>query len=222
MCTLSCGQVHYVAPTRSLCREIRQSLEARLRFIGKRIVDGLPEGDWLNEILLAYEPEVEVMTPERLSYLIRSDSEQVLERFGMFVFDEVHLVGEANRGWTLEEDLTYLHYATQNRDHKIVLMSAAIGNRNHFVEWMNDYVNDPIHIHSEWRGPRRLHAVWTTEADWSDKVQEINNRARKYRHLVRCPLYGKLDVRVSHTGKTHSLRTVEPVGDLVLKALVTS
>jgi hypothetical protein len=207
--------VCYVAPTRSLCREIRESLEARLRFIGKEIAAELPEGDWL-DTLLDYEPEVEVMTPERLSYLIRSDSNRVLEQFGMFIFDEVHLVGEQDRGWTLEKELTYLHYATQNADHRIILVSAAVGNRNHFVEWMGRGGNDVVHLHSEWRGPRRLHAIWTTEADW-DNGQEVPTRSRKYPRRVHFPLFGRLDVRISHTGRTHTLQTTEPIGTLALK-----
>lgn len=207
--------VCYVAPTRSLCREIRESLEARLRFAGKEIAAGLPEGDWLY-ILLDFEPEVEVMTPERLSYLIRSDSNRVLEQFGMFIFDEVHLVGEPDRGWTLEEDLTYLHYATQGTDHRIVLMSAAVGNRNHFVEWMSENGSDPTYLYSEWRGPRRLHAIWTTEADW-ENAREVATRSKKFPRRVYYPLYGRLDTRISHTGKIQTLRTTEPIGSLALK-----
>jgi hypothetical protein len=210
-----CTSVCYVAPTRSLCREIRESLEARLRFIGKESAAGLPEGDWL-DTLLDDEPEVEVMTPERLSYLIRSDSKRVLEQFGMFIFDEVHLIGEQDRGWTLEKDLTYLHYATQNADHRIILISAAVGNRNHFVEWMGEGGNDVAHLHSNWRGPRRLHAIWTTEADW-DNGQQVSTRSKRYPRRVHFPLFGRLDARISHTGRTHTLQTTEPIGTLALK-----
>jgi len=110
-------------------------LESRLRYLGKEIVDGLPEGAWLDG-LLSIEPQVEVMTPERLSYLLHSDSERVLNEVGLFIFDEVHNIGEPGRGWTLESDLAFLHQATAGSAHKIVLMSAAVGNRYHFVQWM--------------------------------------------------------------------------------------
>ena len=208
--------VCYVAPTRSLCWEIRKSLEARMRFLGKEIAAGLPEGNWLGGLLIDYEPEIEVMTPERLSYLIRADSSGLLDRFGMFIFDEVHLVGEPDRGWTLEEDLTYLHYATQATDHRIVLMSAVVGNRNHFVEWMSEGVNGVLHRYSPWRGPRRLHAIWTTDPDWDNSLEEIT-RSKKFPRRVRYPLYGVLNIRISHTGDVRSLRTTEAVGELVLK-----
>jgi hypothetical protein len=208
--------VCYIAPTRSLCSEIRRSLESRLRFLGKEIVAGLPEGDWLDPQLADFEPEVEVMTPERLSYLLQTDSSRVLERFGLFIFDEVHLVGEAGRGWTLEKDLTYLHDATENTHHRIVLVSAAVGNRNHFVEWMSLGTNKPFHRHSEWRGPRRLHAIWRTEADWRRPRTEAV-RSSKFPFRVRYPLSAKLEVRVSYTGEIQSIPISGPGGELVFK-----
>ena len=214
---LAAGQtsVCYVAPTRSLCREVRKSLESRVRFVGSAIADGLPEGS-LAQDLLDLEPEVEVMTPERLSYLIRSDSHGVLAKFGLFIFDEVHTVGEPGRGWTLEQDLAYLHYATRDTDHRIVLMSAAVGNRYHFVQWMSQDQGDVVHLHSDWRGPRRVHAIWTTEPDWNT-FEEEPTRSTRFPLRVRYPLYGILDVRISHTAQIRHLRTTEPVGTLAFK-----
>ncbi len=214
------SSVCYVAPTRSLCREVRLSLQSRLRFIGKRIVDGLPEGDWLNSILEDLQPDVEVMTPERLSYLIKTDSNRLLNHFGLFIFDEVHLVGDKGRGWTLEEDLSFLHYATENTNHKIALVSAVIGNRNHFIQWLegNEKSLPPLAFHSDWRGPRRIHAIWTSEAFWNDSVISQNPRGKKYLFQKITPLHGRLDVRISHTGDTHTLNTTTPIGELVRKA----
>jgi len=208
--------VCYVAPTRSLCREVRKSLESRLRYLSKQVVDNLPEGDWLDAVL-DFDPNIEVMTPERLSYLLRTDSERLLQRFGMFIFDEVHAIGESGRGWTLEEDLTFLHYNTQRKHHRIILISAVIGNRNHFVQWMNEEVESLSYYHTEWRGPRRLHAIWSTEVmDWEDHTIEPI-RSANFRHRIRHPLYGRLDVRISHTGDIHHIQTTGPIGDLVFK-----
>jgi hypothetical protein len=204
--------VCYVAPTRSLCREVRKSLESRLRFLGTEIIDGL---DWLDDIV-DFEPTVEVMTPERLSYLLRSDGGKVIERFGLFIFDEVHTIGEADRGWTLEEDLTYLHHMTQGKANRIALISAAVGNRNHFVEWMGTDNNRVVLLESDWRGPRRLHAMWTTERDRDNRIEEAT-LSKKYPRRVRYPLYGRLDTLISHTGEIRTLRTTEPIGELVLK-----
>jgi hypothetical protein len=207
--------VCYVAPTRSLCSEIRKSLESRIRLLGKQIAAGLPEGDWF-DIFLDFEPDVEVMTPERLCYLLRSDSARLLDRFGMFVFDEAHLVGEQDRGWTLEQDLTYLHYATLQTDHRIVLMSAVIGNRNHFVTWMNGADSPVITRHSNWRGPRRLHAIWTTDVEWT-LIRAEKTKSKEFPTREYYPLYGVLNARISQTGAMHVLRTTEPIGELALR-----
>ncbi len=138
----------------------------------------------------------------------------------MFIFDEVHLVGDEGRGWTLEEDLSYLHYATEHLHHKIVLISAVIGNRNHIIQWLkgkNDN-QEPLEFHSDWRGPRKIHAVWTTDAFWDDSIIERNNQAKKYFFNKTTPLYGRLDVRISHTGSINAFHTENPVGYLVQKA----
>ncbi len=210
--------VCYVAPTRSLCREVRKSLQSRLRFIDRQIIDGLPEGDWFDDILS--HPAVEVMTPERLSYLLRTNSEQVLNQFGMFIFDEVHLIGDRGRGWTLEEDISYLHHSTDLLHHKIVLISAVIGNRNHIIQWLGKSNNNqsPVAFHSDWRGPRRIHGIWTTEAAWESSLVQRNDRAKEFIYRKSTPLFGRLDVRISHTGQTNTLRTQDPIGKLILKA----
>ncbi|MCL4840099.1 MAG: DEAD/DEAH box helicase, partial [Thermoanaerobaculia bacterium] len=44
------SSVCYVAPTRSLCREVASSLEKRLRYLEKDIVSGLPEGNWVDDL----------------------------------------------------------------------------------------------------------------------------------------------------------------------------
>lgn len=211
--------VFYIAPTRSLCREVRIAIESRLRFLGREIVDGLPEGDWLRE-LVSTEPIVEVMTPERLSYLLRSDSEKVLSEVGLFIFDEVHNIGDSDRGWILEQDLAYLHYATSGKSQRIVLMSAAVGNDMHFVEWMNGDSNGFIHRSSEWRGPRRIHAIYTTEVDWNTPT-ETKRRGNSHPLRLAYPVYGKLSVRLAQTGDSHSLKTANQIGVLAFKATAT-
>jgi len=206
--------VCYIAPTRSLCREINLTIQSRLRLLKKTIVHGLPEFD-LGLANFEKSPDVEVMTPERLSYLIRSDSESLLKQFGMFVFDEVHLVGEVGRGWTLEEDLSFLHWRTQTSNHRIILLSAAIGNRNHFIQWMGVGTEPPIHRHTDWRGPRRLHAIWTTNVNWNDERRVINEKAPKNRYRKEYPLHGQLHIRISHNGSTSTLATPGPIGKLI-------
>ena len=153
--------VCFVAPTRALCREIDRSLRSRLRFMRRDSV--FDSSDELFVDLNTDVADVAVMTPERLAYLLRQDREAVLARFGLFVFDEVHNVGDPTRGWTLETVITEVHTATADTTHRIVLMSAALGNRVHFVDWV-DPAGAGLSFHFDWRGPRRLTAIFTAEA----------------------------------------------------------
>jgi superfamily II DNA/RNA helicase len=205
--------VCYVAPTRSLCREVRKDLNRRLRFVAG--LSARYSSRWMeSDSTLGGDVEIEVMTPERLSYLLREDAERVLDQFGLFVFDEVHSVANDERGWTLEQDLAYLHHATKDTRHRILLMSAAVGNRPHFVEWMGGE-GRVSHAHTEWRATRRMHAIYTTEPQW-DRIEITERRPEDYptRHTV--PLRGVLSVRGSG-GRVKRLKSRNDVGELSLK-----
>lgn len=209
--------VCYVAPTRSLCREVHQDLQARLRFMNKTIVSGIAETENLSLFDFTLIPEVEIMTPERLTYLLRLDSDAVINRFGLFLFDEVHMIGDQERGWMLEQCLTIIHNYTKNTANRIVLLSAVIGNRNHFVDWIS--LNDPpLTFHGDWRGPRRITSLWSTNANWDEATDSYNNRARSKKYYREAPLYGQLTIQTSHKGGVTSLSTTSEVGKLTLRS----
>ncbi len=209
--------VCYVAPTRSLCREVHQDLHARLRFMNKTIVSGIAETENLSLFDFTLIPEVEIMTPERLSYLLRLDSDAVINRFGLFLFDEVHMIGEQKRGWMLEQCLTIIHNYTKDLANRIVLLSAVIGNRHHFINWISLDVS-PITFHGDWRGPRRITSLWSTDPNWNDAVDSYNNRAHSKKYYREAPLYGRLTIQTSHNGTVKSLSTTSEVGKLTLRS----
>ncbi len=203
--------VIYVAPTRSLCREVRNALASRLQFLNKRVGYDLAEIAGLED-LLEDRLDVEVMTPERLAALLGSDSTSLLERTGLFVFDEVQNVNDSERGWTLEFCIAFLHYATAASHHRIALISTGIGNQVHFVEWLKA-AQSPVHPPpTNWRGPRRLTAIWTTEAEWKRGVSLASDTRQIPKRDI--PVRGKLEVLIGGTKKTYSLETAEPVGTL--------
>ena len=135
---------------------VSQSLGRRLRHLGVTVTQ--------SELLTNDEPlaalptgRVIVMTPEKLSFLLHRDAQQVLDAFDLFVFDEVHNIGGGSRGWLLESLITFLHSATAQTHHRLVLRSAAIGNKIHFIHWLELDGHDPYsnldNVHEEWRGP---------------------------------------------------------------------
>ncbi|MDB5059556.1 MAG: superfamily helicase, partial [Chloroflexi bacterium] len=206
--------VCYVAPTRSLCREVRRSMASRLRVLQKETGPDRPDFPSFDEILrqggdiwdaLITEigadeppPDVEVLTPERLHHLIRHDADAVLNRFGMFIFDEAQLIKESSRGFTLESVIAYLHHRTRDTEHRIILLSAAMGNAAQIARWIAP--DGPATLfESQWRGPRRLHALFTTEPLWEKTTWERSRGIFPFRLFY--PLKGTVCLRLSD-GKT--------------------
>ncbi|WP_413768924.1 DEAD/DEAH box helicase [Rhodococcus pyridinivorans] len=186
--------VCYVVPTRSLGREVRRAMAGRVRILQKEVGSDQPDypltfHDFLfEEALPDLQPpdpaDVEVMTPERLGHLLRHDADDVLHRFGMFIFDEAQLIKESGRGFVLESVIALLDYLTKGTDHRITLISAAMGNAGAIAQWLSPDQEYVLH-ESEWRGPRRLHAAFTTQAHWdTTRIEDGAGSVWKYRHTT--------------------------------------
>lgn len=181
--------VCYIAPTRSLGREVRRAMASRVRILQKETGSDQPDYPmtFLDNLFEIYAPEpadVEVMTPERLGHLLRHDVDTVLDRFGMFIFDEAQLIKESGRGFVLESVIALLDYLTKGTDHQITLISAAMGNAGAIAQWLSP---DDRYLlqESQWRGPRRLHAAFTTEAKWdTTQIEGSAGKRWKYRHTT--------------------------------------
>jgi hypothetical protein len=205
--------VCYIASTRSLCREVRRAMTARVRILQRETGPDLPDFPGMTDLAAVLDrsqpADVEVMPPERLAHLLRHDAPAVLERFGMFIFDEAQLLKETGRGFVLESVIALLDYLTRETDHRIVLISAAMGNAGAIAQWLSP-VGDALRHESQWRGPRRLHAAFTTKADWPDThVETIAGRVWPY--LLVTPLSGEVRLRMAD-GRTARLSTQGDTG----------
>jgi hypothetical protein len=212
--------VCYVAPTRSLCREVRRAMTSRLRILQKETGPDLPDFPAAAElwaILDRGQPaDVEVMTPERLAHLLRHEPSAVLERFGMFIFDEAQHLKETGRGFTLESVIALLDYLCRDTDHKIVLISAAMGNAGAIAQWLSPE-GEALRHESQWRGPRRLHAAFTTEAHWYQTRVERIPRGPVWPYRLITPLSGQIRLRMAD-GRTPQLAMVETDWHLARKS----
>jgi hypothetical protein len=199
--------VCYVAPTRSLCREVRRAMTNRVRVLQKETGPDLPDFPTIAEFLGAMDraqpADVEVMTPERLAHLLRHDASAVLERFGMFIFDEAQHLKESGRGFTLESTIALLDYLSHDTDHEILLISAAMGNAGAIAQWLSPD-GQTLRHESQWRGPRRLHAAFTTEAHWDETQAERVPNGRVWPYRLITPLSGEIRLRMAD-GRTARL-----------------
>lgn len=210
--------VCYVTPLRSLGREMRQALSGRMRVIEKGLVGDLPDFDdaALDDVLdLLGEPaegSVEVMTPERLSHLLRHDPAAVLERYSMFVIDEAHMLAQPGRGFLLETVMT----TVAKSDARIVLLSGVMGNAHQVASWL-DPDQEATLFESGWRGPRRLQALLYSHVEHG-AVERLPSKSSKFTHLEHIPITADLRVRPAEGAVMRLVTTVDtPIGQLVRK-----
>lgn len=177
----------YVAPSIALVNEIERKLNSRLLPLGIRTTAVLGGYDTaLFERQLFAQTRVAVLTPEKLSMFLRQDEPFVLN-CKLFVFDEVHKVDDASRGWTLEELITWVKdYHPDTHQAKMIFMSAVISNHLQLELWLSQEQNiteiPPIvTINENWRPTRQLKAV--CEFDESRDVEEIAGTTSKGRRF---------------------------------------
>ena len=197
---------------------MRQALTARMRVIQKGLGADLPDfGDASIEELLELnddpsENSVEVMTPERLSHLLRQDPMSVLDRYTMFVIDEAHLLAQPGRGLLLETVLS----AVSQTDARVILLSGVMGNAHQIATWLEPSGTSTL-FESGWRGPRRLHALLYANVE-RDAGERIAAKSSTFTHIERYPITADIRVKPAE-GVTRRLvtRVDDPIGHLERK-----
>ena len=120
----------YLVPLRALAHEKHEELEA-FAPLGLRV--GLSIGDFDLPAPALERLDVLVATSEKADALLRRGSPW-LDRLGVVVADEIHLLRDPDRGPTLEVALTRLR-----RDHpglQVVGLSATVGNAAALAGWL--------------------------------------------------------------------------------------
>ncbi|MCZ4078952.1 DEAD/DEAH box helicase [Rhodococcus sp. H36-A4] len=214
--------VCYVTPLRSLGREMRQGLRPRLRYLDRRLGADLPDGfgtqDLFGDDTIAsedntvHQPQVEVMTPERLMNALRQNPGEVLSRFSLFVIDEVHLIAQSGGRGLLLEGLLALLDASGAR---LILLSGVIGNAASLAAWTSKGKADVLFT-DDWRAPRRLHVLLNTEKIEESRADIPANRAGG-KNKTRYDLRARLAVRPTRaTAQDLATSKDTPVGQLII------
>ncbi|WP_433122685.1 DEAD/DEAH box helicase [Arthrobacter koreensis] len=203
--------VCYVTPLRSLGREMRQSLRSRLRILKRELGADLPDRpSGFDDLTLVDQADVDVMTPERLMHALRHDPAGTLERYSLFVIDEVQLLAQPGRGFLLEALLTFLH-ATEAR---LILLSGVLGNAANLAQWLSGDSPEVLFT-SSWRGPRQVHALLYSTLDWDAQTRTLR-RSAEYPFRVTVPAKARLMIRPAES-IVRSLETPH-IGSKVFKA----
>lgn len=128
------GKVVYLSPLRALAAEKFsefQKLES-LDF-GKRIKVQISTGDYESVDAGLEKSDILILTNEKMDSIIRHSPEWI-EDIGLVIADEVHLIGDEDRGQTLEVVLTKLKLLKSKP--QIVALSATITNVDELSEWL--------------------------------------------------------------------------------------
>ncbi|MCI4343494.1 MAG: DEAD/DEAH box helicase [Thermoplasmata archaeon] len=120
----------YLVPLRALAQEKAEELE-RFSELGLKV--GLSTGDFDLSAEKLDRLDVLVATSEKADGLLRRGSPW-LDRLGVVVADEVHLLRDPERGPTLEVSLTRLR--RKYPDLQVVALSATVGNSVEVADWL--------------------------------------------------------------------------------------
>ena len=138
------GKIVYLSPLRALAAEKFsefQKLES-LDF-GKTIKVQISTGDYESVDIGLEKSDILILTNEKMDSIIRHSPEWI-EDIGLVIADEVHLIGDEDRGQTLEVVLTKLKLLESKP--QIVALSATIINVDELSEWL-----DCKTVENDWR-----------------------------------------------------------------------
>ena len=105
---------------------------------------------------------------------------------GLVVSDEIHLIGDAGRGPTLEMILTRLKTGYVGKKPQIIALSATISNSSDLAEWLDCKL-----IESEWRPVPLSEAVYSNHTITNqDRIESEGNLDKKRETRHRNPAIG--------------------------------
>lgn len=145
----------YLTPLRALASEKYDDLKILEQLdlgSGRKIKVAVATGDYDSSGKELASADVVVLTNEKMDTLFRHNAEW-LGDVGLFVSDEVHLLGDRERGPTLEMMLTKIrrHYTQA----QIVALSATVANSDEIAGWLACEL-----VESNWRPTKLVEGVY--------------------------------------------------------------
>ncbi|MDI6655701.1 MAG: DEAD/DEAH box helicase, partial [Candidatus Hydrothermarchaeota archaeon] len=167
------GKCLYIVPLRALASE---KLEEFKKYEKVGIKTAISTGDYDTSDVWLANYDIIITTSEKADSLLRHRSEW-LERIGVVVADEIHLIHDSERGPTLEVTIARLKHL--NPKLLVLGLSATIQNADELASWL-----DAKLIRSDWRPvPLREGVYFNSEIFFSDsKLQEVE-QVVKEEHL---------------------------------------
>lgn len=140
------GKALYIVPLKALASEKHERFcrfEELGPFNGKTLTTAISTSDFRSKGEKLAESDIIVVTSEKADSLIRNKAPWI-ENISVVVIDELHLIGDKDRGATLEMVIAKLRRI--NPKIRFIGLSATIGNPEHLATWLKAEL-----IVSEWR-----------------------------------------------------------------------
>lgn len=159
------GWVAYLAPTRTLVRQVARRLRRDFEPLGVLVEQVSPalEVDAVESELLCEKGEnrefrILVTTPEKLDLMLRQDWEEKIGRpLTLVVVDEAHNIQEGARGLKLELLLATIN--AECRMAQFLLLTPFISNAREVARWLGDANSDDISLSMDWQPNDRVIGV---------------------------------------------------------------
>ena len=128
----------YVVPLKALAQEKFNDLSEIAKNTDLKV--GMATGDREGESSSIENADIIICTSEKLDSLIRTKS-NIMDKIGILVVDEFHLMNDPRRGPTLEIVISRIRH--RKPDVQIIALSATVGNSERLSKWLNaKLIND--------------------------------------------------------------------------------
>ena len=147
-------KVVYLSPLRAIATEKYEYFEALngINIDDRKIRIRVSTSDYDSSGIELAKADIIVLTNEKMDSIIRHGAEWIY-KVGLFVADEVHLLGDRDRGPTLEMMLTKIRKMyTQSQ---ILALSATVANSEDIAKWLGCEL-----IKSNWRPTKLVEGVY--------------------------------------------------------------
>jgi helicase len=169
-------KVFYLTPLRALAMEKYHDIRVleRLNICNRKIRIKVASGDYNSTERELEKADVLVLTNEKMDSLIRHGNSWISD-VGLFVVDEVHLIGERERGPTLEMILTIIKKVHSHA--QILALSATVSNSADIAKWLACDL-----IETNWRPTKLFEGVYENGSIFMNdgkrvKIESYSNAA---------------------------------------------
>ncbi|HEY0580031.1 MAG TPA: DEAD/DEAH box helicase, partial [Candidatus Nitrosocosmicus sp.] len=161
-------KVVYMTPLRSLAYEKFNDFNNidKSKIFSRKIKIKVSTGDFNTSNTELGRSDIIILTNEKLDSILRQ-SASWLSHVGLFISDEIHLIGDQDRGPVLEMVLTKIKKFYPNS--QILGLSATVTNSSDISDWLDCKL-----VESSWRPTRLLEGVYSDGIIYYNDNSKIN------------------------------------------------